>query len=696
MNFAKEKPSFQEHYYDSQKIDLENSQSRETPQEPPEQQYLDINLINIFGELGGFEAILNIINCSFTQSIDKNNSNTVYTPMSLIESIFKLVAGMNTKYIENFAQCYIQKIEKNFIFRFNQINDKEVKDLDLDMLKRILFELEKLLMLILDEKSVGKLLEDMELDLLFKFLESSSFDRKLKAINGFKDFQARSQEKNNEEYLNKASIKFYSPELYIQWVVEKNIIELIYDKYNHPELLKRSLDILKFIGSNGRIPISIIDTIWDACKEKSEDVVSTIYENIVELGPCLDVQTAQYFFSKFLTIKLDDFDEETIKLIGMYTLNSIDVIFPDHNRYYSDKSSQTIDENFNNNSTAEFRNYRLKLSGIPLLYNFTLDDVPLNRDLSEKAILFLIKIVEKKPRLDLFKNIIDNCFQNLKNEVSVYQSLHLVMAIFERFKRAEYAVCELVKIYYQKAAEQYPFSKLVVNSIINYCKNVKEKLTGLTANLGTANVEENCPEFEFVGKFSHQQNISKRIEALEFFIKPSYPAEDTIDYQEIDQLWEALVTDANFKFESKLFLDLISSLYINDSGQNLIFNQNICGYLFDKVLCNKEKFAPHKITLEKFNCLKFYFTLMNTKHAKLEIYGQLDNFRVKNLKLEGLDCIWNYFLVCKDDEISKQYTDFLVQIYLRLNEDLNKTRTEILSKLIDDTMEQITLSHQRG
>ena len=570
MNFVKEKQLFQEHSNDSQKIDFENSQSGEILQEIPEQQYLDINLINIFGELGGFEAILNIINCSFTQSIDMNNSNTIHAPMNLLESIFKLIAGISPKYIESFAHSYIQKIEKNSILRFNKINDKEVKDLDIDTLKRILFELEKLLMLILDEQSVSKLLENMELDLLFKFLESSSFDRKLKAINGFKDFQARAQEKHNDEYSNKTITKYYTPELYIQWIVEKNIIELIYDKYNHPELLKRSLDILKFIGSNGKIPKSIIDTIWNACKEKSEDVVITIYENIVELGPYLDIQTAEYFFSKFVTISLDDFDEETIRLIGMFTLNSIDVMFPDHNRYYNENNSQISDENFHSNSNVGFRNDKLQLLGIPLLYELILDSSSLNRDLSEKAILILIKIVEKKPRLDLFKNIIDNCFENLKNEVSVYQSLLLVIGIFERFKRADHGVREFVKLYYQKAGEQYPFIKLIVNSIINYCQNVREKLIGLNANLGAANVQEKCPEFEFVGKFSHQQNISKRIEAFKFFIRPCYPAEDTIDDQEIDQLWKVLVSEANFKFESKLFLNLISSLHINDSDSVLI------------------------------------------------------------------------------------------------------------------------------
>ena len=87
--------------------------------------------------------------------------------------------------------------------------------------------------------------------------------------------------------MNLEHVKWLTPDLYSSWLNQNQIINYIYLENPHPELIKRSKEILQLMAINEKFftPLTI-DFMWACCStDKHEDVVRTTLHVIAEITP---------------------------------------------------------------------------------------------------------------------------------------------------------------------------------------------------------------------------------------------------------------------------------------------------------------------------------------------------------------------------------------------------------------------------
>lgn len=137
--------------------------------------------------------------------------------------------------------------------------------------------------------------EKSELSIYLRFIECQSFDKKLKGINGIRDYISRASPGNSDEKrassVQTKPLSYFNPEKLADWLLNKHVIELIYLRYSHIELIKRSIDIISFLGDTLEdIPTDILDIVWNSHKDKHEDLVLSVYSVIAEIGYSLGLR----------------------------------------------------------------------------------------------------------------------------------------------------------------------------------------------------------------------------------------------------------------------------------------------------------------------------------------------------------------------------------------------------------------------
>lgn len=85
------------------------------------------------------------------------------------------------------------------------------------------------------------------------------------------------------------------------WFAEEKIIEFIFGETSHVELVKRSVDLLKFLAKEDKFEPEYVDLIWSFCKgilrtknlsDKHEEQVLVTYNIISEIAQTLPLQVS--------------------------------------------------------------------------------------------------------------------------------------------------------------------------------------------------------------------------------------------------------------------------------------------------------------------------------------------------------------------------------------------------------------------
>jgi len=238
----------------------------------------------------------------FERTLNKGKSIKPLCPLLLIEEILRLFFQILLRVKKGSKAAIVFEIQAKITQRISLTRDKEIRELDIENIKKIFERLER----IVEENATEyiekfyEVKEKLELEFYFRFLDCQNFEKKLRGINGIREYASRidnGQWKQDEIKASKDPLNYFTSQEFIKYLLEKKVIELIYEKYSHIELIKRSVDLLKFIAEFGEIfPENLIDIIWKSTKDKHEDDVKTIYEKIIELGPSLNIEAAQHMY----------------------------------------------------------------------------------------------------------------------------------------------------------------------------------------------------------------------------------------------------------------------------------------------------------------------------------------------------------------------------------------------------------------
>jgi len=621
----------------------------------------------------------------------KGKSSKPLCPWILIEKILILFELLSSRLNENFLTQTLNELKERITKRVASTRDKEIRELDLDNVKKVFDRLENIAMKLDDPEQTTKIYEikeKSELEFFFRFLDCQNFEKKLKGINGIREYASRidiGQWTEDTIRAEKKVLNYFDGAKFVEWLLEKKVIQIIYEKYPHIELIKRSIDLLKIIiECEDSFPENLIDTIWNSTQDKHEDVLRVIYEKIIELGPELNIRAAQRMYSKFLTVKIEDYNEDFIDLICKFTKNCLRLVL------------KRDEEGFLQVRELPEDLKQYQFFGVPLMFDLVMDHTPLDTTLSHKVLFRLQEIITEFPSTNIFIPIVSSCLQNLIQDRSVYQSLVIMKRFLIEFKQTQ-GHTNIGEVYFSKLVEEHPLVEYLVNDICAYCEKVGEKLKVMRRVLARDGEEEEFKEESFVGKFPHGKNILERLEALTYFILYIY-TKDSLTTEQVKRLWKVFVLEPNFTFETNKFLEVISkAYYVNKRISVLVRLENLKEVLLE-ILCKNTSFITDNFTLEKFHCLEFFFLGVNLFEHRISIEQKDENveamissnymFKVEP-HLIGLDFIWKCLVECPEGFLVDRFINLLVNVYSRLDNKLKEQEQEKNQELIQYVMTEI-------
>jgi len=659
-------------------------------------------MIEKFAQIGGFRTLLNLIyidngeekgtDASTTTKggfFANNGENKYGCPLAIVAKVIELMGDASKRMNEQAKLTYIMDLKQRVFQRIRTISDTEIKELELESLHAIFDTMESVLGTFENEKIMDEFdefRETNELSIYLRLMDSSSFEKKLKGINEIREFVSRIEyayQEDEDPQANKKPVRFMKAERFIEWVLENKLIDLIYEKYGHIELIKKSMKIQKFIAEfSERFPQSLIDLIWNSFHDKHEEVIKTIYENIIELAPYLNLEAAQRMYSKFLTIKYENYDEDFVDLLGRFTQKCLRLVV-----------MKTKDGEMKVNQASMEGEYQY--FGVRLMFNLILDETPINEALSYRVLVYLQEIISEFPAAEIFIEIVNQCLENLEKDVSIYQSL-LIMKEYLMTMQIVPNYQDFCQQYFKDFEEKNQITNYLVRNIESYWHKVQQRIQARKYALKT-NSEANQHE-SFVGKFSHEKNIFERLDTLRYFTAHPYLTAN-LSTDQVKQLWRIFVQEANFSFETSMFLQFFSQIYtIPQKGLALLVSLDNIKEVLLEILCNKEFLDIKDFTPEKFNCLEFYFLCANMKEEKISFnaYEEAKNPQISSMNsitkdkdLIGLSYLWECLIECNDKDIVEKFITLLVNIYTRLSPELKTEEFEVYKELINGVMNSI-------
>lgn len=190
-----------------------------------------IKFVNYFGECNGFQNLIHHI-----------SSKNAPIPFKCLEIFLKLlnqlIQFLSQPLQTNIFNCLKIEIPK----RFSNLSDKEIKDVDKEFLMKILNQCQIIMNNLGERSIVDEMVETIELDLSYKFLISQYFEKRLKGINSIGEIAEKIEygEKYGAAAMSKVSLcKYLNSEIFLRWVQEKKIIEILLGDSLHVEILKR-------------------------------------------------------------------------------------------------------------------------------------------------------------------------------------------------------------------------------------------------------------------------------------------------------------------------------------------------------------------------------------------------------------------------------------------------------------------------
>ncbi len=139
-----------------------------------------INFVNYFAELGGFDAILDILK----QGNDTDDNKAPLDLVSIMTAPFK---NCNLIFSATFTEHFVTSVKEIVFQRIRNMSEKEIKEIDKEVVSKVLNDIKDFLNLHYTEAQTSELVESNQLFMAHRFLKSTYLEKRLKGLNHIKN-----------------------------------------------------------------------------------------------------------------------------------------------------------------------------------------------------------------------------------------------------------------------------------------------------------------------------------------------------------------------------------------------------------------------------------------------------------------------------------------------------------------------------
>ncbi|XP_037554150.1 ubiquitin carboxyl-terminal hydrolase 24 [Nematolebias whitei] len=611
-----------------------------------------VDLVNRFGELGGFTAIQTKLN---SEDIE------IACVSALVQPLGVCAEYLNSSLVQPMLDPVIHKT----ITYVQNLEEKDLKDKRLVSIPDLLSAIKLLCMRF--QRELVTVVDDLRLDTLLRMLKTPHFSTKM---NSLKEVTKLIEESTVSKTVKNA----IDTDKLLDWLVENSVLSIALEgNIDQAQYCERIKGIIELLGS--KLSLDELTKIWKIQAGQSSTVIENIHTIIAAAAVKFNFDQLTHLFvliQKSWEVESDRVRQKLLSLIG---------------RIGREARSET--------TTGKVLEVLWELAHLPTLptslvqqaleeHLGILSDAYAVKEAVKRS--YIIKCIEdiKKTHTqeDIKGSNIQTSFhigtwgKKKPNSVakasqhSVPQAVWVVPAL----RQLHEITRSFIKQTYQKQdksiiqdlKKNFEIIKLITASLV-CCHRLAVMASGNNGLSGSTLVD---------GRYTYQEYLDSHLRFLAFFLQE---ASLYLVWNRAKELWECLVSGPDvceldremcFEWFTKGQHDLESDV------QQQLFKEKIL------------KLEPYEITMNGFSLFKTFFENVNLCDHRLKRQGT--QLCVERLDLAGMDFIWRIAMETPDEEIANEAIQLIITYsYTNLNPKMKKDSVSLHKKFIADCYKRL-------
>lgn len=175
----------------------------------------------------------------------------------------------------------------------------------------------------------------------------------------------------------------------VNWILKNNILELIFIDSVHPELIRRSFNIVSMLAKEDKIDKVYLEIIWNNATTSHEEIVRATLELIQRLAADLNMKCLQFMFQKVKEVPNVEYTELMIDFLKDYTLSAMN----NYSTREKEGTGNIFQDAYKWLQTKKNTSDRHKYFSIDKFWDIANDDLVTKKNIKEMATNSLIEIL---------------------------------------------------------------------------------------------------------------------------------------------------------------------------------------------------------------------------------------------------------------------------------------------------------------
>jgi ubiquitin carboxyl-terminal hydrolase 9/24 len=313
---------------------FDNQLFAKSPPEPRQPRGWLVDLINRFGQLGGFDNFLerfnlgiNLIKNEFPSeeiANDPQSSSSSSSEAKMMtektncsnEESNKLTLPLIYYLLRPFGQCYelftpktiekyFQPIWKPIIEILNNMSDEDLKrdaklDGKNDIVNGIIKYSKMLISRCSNAENLIKELEMCRLKIILRVLQISSFNGKMNALNEINKMLSYVSYYPHRHQQSEDECETMTAEKLAKWIKDVDVLGIVLkDSLHQPQYVEKLEKIVRFLIKEKSLSLEDLAAIWRAQAGKHEAIVKNVHDLLAKLAWDFNAEQLDYLFDCF-------------------------------------------------------------------------------------------------------------------------------------------------------------------------------------------------------------------------------------------------------------------------------------------------------------------------------------------------------------------------------------------------------------
>ncbi|XP_055701076.1 probable ubiquitin carboxyl-terminal hydrolase FAF isoform X2 [Phlebotomus papatasi] len=648
-----------------------------SPAEPRHPKGWLVDLLNRFGQLGGFDNLLERFNTGIallkkpvssedmqsssagttsslslsddstkmkTSTVSSSGTNSTSTSL-VLEDNNKITLPLIHALVRPFGQCYelltIPTIEKYFmpiwgvvLELLDGLTDEELKkeakpEGRSDSINGIVRAARCLASRLPNQENLIKELEMFRLKMILRLLQVSSFNGKMNALNEINKVLstvAYYPHRNQGPHLQQDDeMDWLTAEKMAKWIKDTDVLGIVLkDSLHQPQYVEKLEKILRFLIKEKSLTLEDLNAMWRAQAGKHEAIVKNLHDLLAKLAWDFNAEQLDYLFDCFQASMTTANKKQRERLLELIRRLAED----DKNGLMANKVLKLFW------TLAHSAEVPPEVLDQALASHVKILDYSCSQERDAQKQMWLTKCVEE---LKSSENWALPALRLIREICCLYEATANHQPRQQQCLNRQHVI--------ERLQNEHTLVILVTHSLTTYMDRVR------TLVKENADLEPNTLILD--GRYPHPQQLQERLDFLKFLLKDG---QLWLCADQAEQIWNCLAVNAAFPSDREECFRWFGKLMGDEPDLDPGINKDF----FEKNLLQLD---PQLLTESGIKCFERFFKAVNSKELKLQ--AKFRGYVLDDEDLIGKDYLWRVIttggeeIACKAIELLKEVSTAL-------------------------------------